>query len=126
MTHDLEVADGKLTGSFSGAGRGQVRFHKTDLLKLMADREGIEYKNVIVVGEFLEGLTAPKARLVLETFGLNIYFNAEMLGDLTIAMYLLGFSGCNIRALRQPLSPSNGCFASSPSHVARMNFQYPE
>merc|ERR1719353_2160264 len=105
MCNDLEIKDGRFTGRFSGD--AEVRFRKSDLLKLMADREGIEYKNVIVIGEFLEGLIAPKARTVLETFGLNVYFNAEMLGDLAIALYLLGFNGVNVNELRGRFEPAS-------------------
>merc|ERR1740121_1238881 len=67
----------------------------------MADREGVEYRNVIVVGEPLKGLKIANARLVLETFGPNVWFNSTKLGDLSIALYLLGFNGTDVRALRK-------------------------
>lgn len=53
-----------------------MKFRKTDLLKLMAEREGVDCRNVITVGEPLLGLKAANARLMLETFGPTVYFNA--------------------------------------------------
>jgi len=99
ICRDLEVVDGHFTGEYAGE-LSDVRFRKMDVLKLMADREGIECRNVIVVGEPLQGLKASNARLFLETFGPNIYFNSNKLKDLTIALYLLGFNGSDVRALR--------------------------
>ena len=42
----------------------------------MAEREGVDCRNVITVGEPLLGLKAANARLMLETFGPTVYFNA--------------------------------------------------
>lgn len=100
ICQDLKVVEGKFTGEYTGD-LSDVRFRKADLLKLMAEREGIDYRNVIVVGEPLKGLKAANARLVMETFGPNIWFNSDKLRDLTIALYLLGFNGSDVRALRK-------------------------
>lgn len=100
MCQDLQVVDGVFTGEYTGD-LSDVRFRKSDLLKLMAEREGIDYRNVIVVGEPLKGLKAANARLVMETFGPNIFFNSTKLKDLTIALYLLGFNGSDVRSLRK-------------------------
>mmetsp|Transcript_55360 Transcript_55360/g.177564 ORF Transcript_55360/g.177564 Transcript_55360/m.177564 type:complete len:863 (+) Transcript_55360:57-2645(+) len=100
ICRDLGVADGCFTGEYAGE-LSDVRFRKMDLMKLMADREGIDCRNVIVVGEPLQGLSASNARLFLETFGPNVFFNSTKLKDLTIALYLLGFNGSDIRALRK-------------------------
>jgi len=100
ICRDVEVVDGKFTGRYTGD-LSDVCFRKSDLLKLMADREGIEYRNVIVVGEFLKGLKAASARSVFETFGPNIFFNTRQQHDLTIVLYLLGFNGSEVQALRK-------------------------
>jgi len=105
ISRELEVVDGVYTGKYTGD-LSDVRFRKEDLLKLMADREGIEYSNVIVVGEHLTGLNASSARRVIETFGQNVYFRADKNKDLTMTLYLLGFNGSDMRALRRRRSAS--------------------
>lgn len=100
ICRDLEVASGTFTGKYAGE-LTDVRFRKMDLMKLMADREGIDCRNVIVVGEPLLGLKASNARFFLETFGPNIWFNSDRLKDLTITLYLLGFNGSDVRTLRK-------------------------
>jgi phosphoserine phosphatase SerB len=99
ITRGVEVAHGAFTGRYEGESN-DIQFRKMDVLKLMADREGIEYKNVIVVGEMLRGLKAGNAHQTLETFGPNVYFNSDKLKDLTIVLYLLGFSGTDVSALK--------------------------
>lgn len=108
MCRELEVVDGKFTGNMSDGNCGSAS--NSDLLMMIAEKEDIECKNVILVGEFLKGLTISKARTVLETFGINVYFNTSKLNDLTVVLYLLGFSGCNIRDLK-------GRFESEPQTV---------
>ena len=100
ICRDVEEADGCFTGRYLGE-LSEVKFRKTDLLKLMAEREGVACRNVITVGEPLKGLKAANARLMLETFGPTVFFNAAKLPDLTIVLYLLGFSGSDVRALRK-------------------------
>lgn len=103
ICRDLTVDDnGKFTGEYCDE-TPDVAFRKADLLKLMADREGIEYRNVIVVGDALRGLKPASQRLVMETFGPMVYFNAEKMPDLSIALYLLGFNGADVQALRNNL-----------------------
>jgi len=97
---DLEVENDKFTGQFSSE-VSDVRFRKVDLLKLMADREAIQYKNVITVGEPLSGLKLGSARHMLDTFGLSVWFNNNKLQDLSIALYLLGLNGSEIRTLKK-------------------------
>eukprot|EP00435_Cladocopium_sp_Y103_P067771 s1551_g30.t1 len=100
ICRDVEVEDGCFTGRYLGE-LAEVKFRKIDLLKLMAEREGVACRNVITVGEPLKGLKAANARLMLETFGPTVYFNASKLSDLTIVLYLLGFSGSDVRGLRK-------------------------
>ncbi|CAE7301156.1 unnamed protein product [Symbiodinium natans] len=100
ICRDVEVEEGCFTGRYLGE-LSDVKFRKADLLKLMAEREGVDYRNVITVGEPLKGLKAANARLMLETFGPNVFFNSTKMPDLTIVLYLLGFSGSDVRALRK-------------------------
>ena len=53
-----------------------MKFRKTCLLKLMAERAGVDCRNVITGGELLLGLKAANAQLMLEIFGPTVYFNA--------------------------------------------------
>uniref|UniRef100_A0A7S4RSM4 phosphoserine phosphatase n=1 Tax=Alexandrium monilatum TaxID=311494 RepID=A0A7S4RSM4_9DINO len=101
----LAAEGGVYTGEYTEA--SDVRFQKSDLLKLMAAREGIEFRNVILVGEFLKGLKVADARLMLETFGPNVHFNAAKMGDLSLALYLLGFSGSHVITLRRMYEPGS-------------------
>jgi phosphoserine phosphatase/glycine cleavage system regulatory protein len=56
LSRDVEIDDnGKFTGDFAGEVK-DLKFRKTDFLQLMAEKESIPYKNVIVVGEFLEDM----------------------------------------------------------------------
>lgn len=102
ISRDLAVDDdGTFTGEYVDE-VSDVSFRKMDLLKLMADRDGISDRNVIVIGEFLKGLKAANARMLLETFGPNVFFNTtKRIQDLSAALYLLGFNGADVRDLRQ-------------------------
>jgi|EP00927_Polykrikos_kofoidii_P072452 phosphoserine phosphatase len=100
VCHDLEVEHGCFTGKFSSA-VGDVSFRKDDLLHLMAEREGVHNRNVILVGDFWKNHTASNARRMYETFGPNVFFRANKLPDLTIALYLLGFNGAEVKTLRE-------------------------
>jgi len=100
MCKELEVVDGKFTGRYKGE-LSDVCFRKSDLLKLIAERESIEYRNVIMVGEFLKGLKASNARNVFETFGPNISFNFQKHKDMTIVLYLLGLNASEVRARKR-------------------------
>jgi len=106
ICQDLETVDGLFTGEYMGDAAG-IRFRKTDVLKLMADREGIEYRNVIAIGEFLSGLNGSSARSVLETFGPNVFFNSDVFSDLRIALYLLGMNGSHVQTLQKRHDPSS-------------------
>jgi|EP00927_Polykrikos_kofoidii_P073588 phosphoserine phosphatase len=98
ISRDLEIENGCFTGDYAGE-FNDVSFRKADLLKLMAEREGISSRNVVVVGEFLKGLTASNARMVFETFGPNVWFRSTKLNDLKICLYLLGFNGSEVHCL---------------------------
>jgi phosphoserine phosphatase len=104
MSQQLEVQDGCFTGKFGGDAH-DIRFRKLDLIKLMADKEGIEYRNVIVVGESLKGLKLGTAKSMLETFGPNVFFNSNTYSNLAIVLYQLGFSGSHVEELRQRYEP---------------------
>mmetsp|Transcript_48807 Transcript_48807/g.88219 ORF Transcript_48807/g.88219 Transcript_48807/m.88219 type:complete len:869 (+) Transcript_48807:128-2734(+) len=99
ISQDLEVDNGVFTGEFQGM--PDIRFRKSDILKLMADREGIEYRNVISVGEIMNGLKAVNARQVVELFGPTIWFNSNKLEDLTMSLYLLGLNGSDVSQLQR-------------------------
>jgi len=124
MSRDAEVVDGLFTGKYTGE-LTDVRFRKADLLMLMAEREGIDYRNVILIGEEVTHLNAAKAREVVETFGPNVYFNSTKLKDLTIALYLLGFNGSDVRALRKRRRDevSDGAVASNAPAGKRFRVQ---
>jgi len=101
ICRDLEINDdGCFTGEYIGE-VSDVTFRKSDILKLMAERERISFSNVVVVGEFLKGLKASNARLVLETFGPNVYFNSNTNKDMAIVLYLMGFHGSDLQTLRK-------------------------
>mmetsp|Transcript_64463 Transcript_64463/g.100512 ORF Transcript_64463/g.100512 Transcript_64463/m.100512 type:complete len:851 (-) Transcript_64463:371-2923(-) len=99
MSQNLSVENGYFTGEYEGI--SDVRYRKTDLLKLMADKEGIEYRNVIVVGEPLKGLKPSSIRSLLDTFGAHLYFNAAKVKHLSVVLYLLGFSGSHVQVLEE-------------------------
>mmetsp|Transcript_107326 Transcript_107326/g.308849 ORF Transcript_107326/g.308849 Transcript_107326/m.308849 type:complete len:840 (-) Transcript_107326:128-2647(-) len=100
MTRDLEVVDNKFTGNYTGE-MTEVRFRKTDLLTLIADREGIDYRNVILIGEEMTKMSARQAREVVDSFGPSVYFAPATCKDMSVALYLLGFNGSDVRALRK-------------------------
>eukprot|EP00438_Fugacium_kawagutii_P030221 Skav204132 [mRNA] locus=scaffold2473:272454:321373:+ [translate_table: standard] len=81
----------------------EVKFRKIDLLKLMAEREGVACRNVITGGEPLKGLKAAQGRAKR-----SYTLTWTMLTDLTIVLYLLGFSGSDVRALRKRRADSEG------------------
>jgi len=105
ICQNLQIKDGCFTGEFEGE-TTDIRFRKLDLLKLMADREGIAYRNVIVVGEMLKGLKMSNVKILLETFGPNVYFNSTEFKSLAVILYQLGFSGSHVRALRDRYEPN--------------------
>jgi len=100
LWRDLEVVDGVFTGDYAGGELSDVSFRKMDLLKLMADREGINFCNVITVGDPLSGLDSSTARTFLDTFGPNVCFSTGKVKDLSIALYLMGFNGSDMRSMR--------------------------
>mmetsp|Transcript_32939 Transcript_32939/g.60267 ORF Transcript_32939/g.60267 Transcript_32939/m.60267 type:complete len:868 (-) Transcript_32939:159-2762(-) len=107
ICQELEIADGVFTGKYAGS-VADVNLAKADILKLMAERESIEYGDVIVVGEPLKGMKATNALMVLETFGPIIYFNQSILKDLSIVLYLLGFNGADVTTLKRKRAPEDG------------------
>jgi len=113
----LETVDGCFTGKYDGE-ESDVRFRKSDLLRLMAAREGVDLRNVVLVGEFLGGLRASDARLMLETFGPNVHVSSGRAPDLAQALYLLGFSGSHVRALRERYEPRSAGPAEAPPAAA--------
>jgi len=119
ISQNLGVEGDSFTGAF-GDEVSDVRFRKLDLLKLMADREGIEYRNVIVVGEFSRGLKISNQRRLLETFGANVFFNSTQLKNLAVVLYQLGFTGSHVKALRERYEPKAGNQAeiASPAVVS--------
>lgn len=110
ICRDMEVRDGVMTGAYGGD-MNDITFRKADLLKLMADREKIKYRNVIVVGEPLKGMKEANARSVMETFGPMVHFSTDKHKDLTLVLYLLGFNGTEVGLLRRKrkceVSPSD-------------------
>merc|ERR1719159_1524274 len=87
LSRDLEVDDdGKFTGDFDGEVK-DLKFRKTDFLQLMAEKERIPYKHVIVVGEFLKGMKRENVPEVLDTFGPPIYFNSSKNRSLVNILY---------------------------------------
>jgi len=99
ITRDLEVVDGLFTGGYKGD-LSEVRFRKADLLTLLADREGIEHRNVILIGKEITHLKARHARELVDCFGPSVHFSPSS-KDLSMALYLLGFNGADVRALRR-------------------------
>jgi len=104
MSQHLGVEDGCFTGDFAGE-TTDIRFRKLDLLKLMADREGIKYPNVVVIGELVQSLKSEGQRRLLEIFGANVFFNSQTFPNLAIVLYQLGFSGSHVKALRERYEP---------------------
>lgn len=105
LARELEVGpDGKFTGEFGGEAK-DLQFRKVDLLQLMAEREGIEYRNVICVGQHFTGLKRDRILETLETYGPPIYFDASKQKTLAVVLYLLGFSGDDVRDLRHKYDP---------------------
>jgi len=104
LSQNLEIQDGCFTGDFGGDA-SDIRFRKLDLLKLMADREGIEYRNVIVVGEALAGLKSASQRRLLETFGPNVHFHSDEYPSMAPVLYQIGFSGSHVKALWERYEP---------------------
>lgn len=116
ITQSLAVEDGCYTGKFGGdEDAADIRFRKLDLLKLMADREGIDYRNVIVVGEPLKGLKLANARRLLSTFGPSVHFHSKFHSNLAVVLYQLGFSGSHVKALRERYDPDFQALEAPPT-----------
>mmetsp|Transcript_55685 Transcript_55685/g.120313 ORF Transcript_55685/g.120313 Transcript_55685/m.120313 type:complete len:922 (-) Transcript_55685:284-3049(-) len=118
LSRHMEVGeDGCFTGRFGGES-SEIQFRKKDCVQLMAEKEGIEMRNVTVVGGFMSGLSRTAVSEVLDTFGPLIYFHARRpkpswsanstptsLGrppvhSLRVVLYLLGLGGRDIRQLK--------------------------
>jgi len=124
LSRDLEVDDnGKFTGDFAGEVK-DLQFRKTDFLQLMAEKESIPYKNVIVVGEFLKGIKRESIPEILDTFGPPIFFNSKKNKSLISVLYLLGFSGNDVKALRKQYQ-HHGLRASPSLPASRMETTSP-
>eukprot|EP00442_Polarella_glacialis_P001770 CAMPEP_0115151278 /NCGR_PEP_ID=MMETSP0227-20121206/65506_1 /TAXON_ID=89957 /ORGANISM="Polarella glacialis, Strain CCMP 1383" /LENGTH=899 /DNA_ID=CAMNT_0002561737 /DNA_START=48 /DNA_END=2748 /DNA_ORIENTATION=- len=100
ISRDLEVdKDNTFTGQYAGDHKEEgTAFNKADYLQLMAERDGIDLKNVILVGTFTQGMSDEAVRLSLDTFGPSIHFHApESKKPCLLSMlYLLGFSGFDV------------------------------
>jgi phosphoserine phosphatase SerB len=119
LSRDLEVDDeGKFTGDFAGEVK-DMKFQKTDFLHLMAEKESIPYKNVIVVGEFLKGVKRDSFPDILDTFGPPIFFNSNENKSLVSVLYLLGFSGNDVKSLRMKYSTALKHSASGLMEASR-------
>jgi len=112
-------SNGLLTGRHTDATDDlDMQLRKADYLQLVAAREGIDPRNVIVVGSFMKGLAKASAYEILDTYGPTLYFHAPKNRSLVILLYLLGLSGMEVQALRQlsgaeaspaaPLAPAVG------------------
>jgi phosphoserine phosphatase SerB len=133
LSRDLEVdSDGNFTGEFAGEVK-DLKFRKEDCLQLMAEKESIAYKNVIVVGhcQWLKGNKQDAE--FLETFGPPIYFNSKKSKSLTSILYLLGFNGSDVKSLRLKYStvsktctPQTASRSSSRDSSQVSNPQTPE
>jgi phosphoserine phosphatase SerB len=101
LGHDEnDCFSGELGGDVS-----DIRFRKLDILKLMADREGIEHHNVITVGEAMKGLSSANKRDLLENFGPSVNFHSDKCANLAPVLYQLGFSGLHVMALWERYEP---------------------
>eukprot|EP00931_Biecheleriopsis_adriatica_P074466 TRINITY_DN48517_c0_g1_i1.p1 TRINITY_DN48517_c0_g1~~TRINITY_DN48517_c0_g1_i1.p1 ORF type:complete len:903 (+),score=234.49 TRINITY_DN48517_c0_g1_i1:242-2710(+) len=98
ISRDLEVGeDGTFTGQYAGNHKEEA-FNKNDYLQLMAEREGIDPRNVIIVGTFTSDMSEEATRLTLDTYGPLIHFHAPTRKNPTLVtlLYLLGFSGYDV------------------------------
>eukprot|EP00930_Biecheleria_cincta_P021135 TRINITY_DN1572_c0_g1_i2.p1 TRINITY_DN1572_c0_g1~~TRINITY_DN1572_c0_g1_i2.p1 ORF type:complete len:920 (+),score=195.06 TRINITY_DN1572_c0_g1_i2:46-2805(+) len=103
ICRDLEVAeDGTFTGHFAGERKDEAGFVKLDYLKLLAEREGIDPRNVMIVGTFTHGMSQEDVRMTLDTYGPVIHFHAPALKNPTLVsiLYLMGFSGCDVNEMQ--------------------------
>eukprot|EP00929_Paragymnodinium_shiwhaense_P119295 TRINITY_DN91187_c0_g1_i1.p1 TRINITY_DN91187_c0_g1~~TRINITY_DN91187_c0_g1_i1.p1 ORF type:complete len:891 (+),score=177.90 TRINITY_DN91187_c0_g1_i1:109-2781(+) len=101
FARDVELdAHGDFTGFFAGEAK-ELKFRKVDYYQMMADKEGVPYRNVILAGEFLKGVRRDRMPEILDTFGPPILFNAARHKTLSMVLCLLGFSASDIDALRR-------------------------
>lgn len=111
ICQDLEV-DGE--GNFTGQYAGEVtdaRFRKADVLQLTAEKEGVDYRNIITCGhQFLEEMRSElkaepsHTQTVLESFnmfGPYLYYKYPRFPDLSVILYLIGLNGSEVHQLRQ-------------------------
>jgi len=115
LSKDLEVdEDGKFTGEFAGEVK-DIKFRKEDCLQLMAEKENIPYKNVMVVGhcQFLKGMKRDCIPEFLDTFGPPINFDSTKSKSLISVLYLLGLSASDVKSLRLKYSKGFKCSASA-------------
>jgi phosphoserine phosphatase SerB len=111
ISRDLEVGEGNVfTGLYAGDDK-DVGFQKADYLQLMAEKEGIHARNVIIVGNFTSGLGEDSVNYILDTYGPMVFFHLPSMpsGTLTTILYLLGFSGFDLEELRRHRKYKN-CF----------------
>eukprot|EP00930_Biecheleria_cincta_P021137 TRINITY_DN1572_c0_g1_i4.p1 TRINITY_DN1572_c0_g1~~TRINITY_DN1572_c0_g1_i4.p1 ORF type:complete len:924 (+),score=194.45 TRINITY_DN1572_c0_g1_i4:104-2875(+) len=111
ICRDLEVAeDGAFTGHFATERKDQTGFVKLDYLKLLAEREGIDPRNVMIVGTFTHGMTQGDVRMTLDTYGPVIHFHAPALQNPTLVsvLYLMGFSGSDVDEMQSRHKRVNG------------------
>lgn len=90
---------GNFTGSYAGD-TGDLEMRKFDFLQLLADKENIDPRDVIVVGRFMDGLEQQIVHEILNSYGPQLYFHARKAKSLVVVLYLLGFTGKDIRDLQ--------------------------
>jgi len=101
---DLEVDPhtARLTGRLGGNTWSDwlSEFHKLDMIRLVADREGIALRDVHIVGDY------PMSRTALREFGPRIFFNAVRHKHLVKVLHLIGFSHVDIDSIEQRITSS--------------------
>lgn len=103
ISRDVEVGEDNLfTGHYAGDHKEEA-FNKVDYLQLMAEKEGVHPRNIIIVGQFLKGMSKGSVQYLLDTYGPMIFFKAPKMPSftLTTVLYLLGFSGMDVEELRE-------------------------
>lgn len=112
ICQDLEVdQNSNFTGKYTD--ETDASFRKADVMQLAAEKEGLDFRNVIFVGhqfqdEMKDDLAKEDARgnaaiHLLDSFGPLIYFKygLHVDHDLSMVLYLLGFNGSDVYALQQ-------------------------
>merc|ERR1719401_2680995 len=84
MSADLEVGEGNVfTGHWAGDHKDEA-FHKVDYLQLMAEKEGVHPRNVVIVGSFTKRMSQDNVRYILDTYGPMVYFHYSQMASGTL------------------------------------------